>query len=124
MKLKQYKLTRAYQSIMMNLASAQLPMQNAYDVYLLCKAIEPFYTFEINQRKALIERYNGEIDDGMNPRFKSELDAISFRDAITELANCEVDLDVKKIEIPVLSLGDARISPVDIASMEDFVSFI
>ena len=120
--MKQYQINKAYNA-MTRLMTVQFPVRIAYSIYMLMKQIEPCYEFDLKRERELVEKYHGSISmDGMIT-FPSPDDAGLFKDEIDELTNMDVDVRISPISIPYDSLEDQTITPMEIASLEGFVSF-
>lgn len=120
--MKQFEINKAYGALT-HMANMELPVRVAYDVYMLMKALEPTYKFELERERLLVQKYNGEVSpDGMI-KFAAPEDAESFRNEVNELNMMDVEPEYTPITIPYDAMEGHPVTPLEIASLEGFVSF-
>ena len=121
--MKQYQINKAYAALS-RLANMQMPIRDAYNLYMLTEQIKPAYNFELEQERKLIEKYGGTLDQETGAFiFKDKETTEAFRGEIMELNNLDVDVEFSVVTIAMESLGAQKITPVDIMCLEGFVSF-
>lgn len=122
--MKQLQINKAYGALN-KLANMQMPVRDAYNLYLLTEQIKPSYNFALEQEKKLLEKYGGVLDQNTGAfMFKDRETTDAFRQEITELNNLDVETEVDPVEISMDALGTQKITPVDIMCLEGFVAFV
>ena len=120
--MKQYQVNRAY-SALGRLANMQLPVRDSRNLYLLSKQLEDTYYFELEQEKKLIKKYGGTLSANGSVTFANSEDANKFGEELSELNNLEVEIVFNPVVILCDAMGDQKISPLDVACLDGFVSF-
>lgn len=120
--MKEKNLVNGYKALE-RLYSQKLPMADAYRIYQLKGKISDVYQFQMEQEVKIIDEHNGVRGDNGDISFPDELEFAKFRDAIIELNETELDVNVEPVIIPMDHVSNINISPADIESLEGFVSF-
>lgn len=122
--MKQFQINRAY-SALNKLANMQMPIRDAYNLYLLSERIKPAYNFELEQEKKLIEKYAGVLNQNTGAiAFQDDESAASFQREMAALNSFDVDIEVNPVVISMDSLVEQKIAPIDIMCLDGFVTFI
>ena len=122
MKIIQSQINNAYAS-MHKIAGMQLPIKQAYAIYLLSKKIKEHFDFFVEQEKKLIEKYNAEIKDNGTISFSNQEDAIKFQEEYNDYQAFEIEEDFTPITLKFADCGEQNITPADIANLESFIAF-
>lgn len=120
--MKQMQINRAYAALS-RLLNIPLPASEAYGVYMLAKKLESNYTFELEQQKKMVEKYDGTINEDGSIVFTNKENSINFQQEIDELANIEVVLDIDPIVVECAHLDGHKITPIDMYNLDGFVVF-
>lgn len=100
----------------------KLPIKKAHAVYSLAKQINEQREFFINEEKKLIEKFNAEILDGGNIRFKDAESQVGFMTEHNALMHYEVD--AAAIDLSFEDLGDSEFTPVELMQLEGVINFV
>lgn len=120
--MKQYQINKAYNALG-RLANMQLPVRDSRNLYMLSKQLDDAYSFEVEQEKKLIEKYNGVLTGDGGVTFPSNDEAKKFSEDLAELNNLEVDVEFDPVVISCDAMDGQRISPFDVACLDGFVTF-
>lgn len=120
--MKQMQINRAYAALS-RLLNIPLPASEAYGVYMLAKKLEPNYTFELEQQRKLVQKYDGAINSDGSIVFANRKNGIDFQQEIDDLSNIEVILDVDPIIVECSHLDGHKITPIDMYNLDGFVVF-
>ena len=122
--MKQLQINKAYGALN-KLANMQMPVRDAYRLYLLTEQIKPSYNFELEQEKKLLEKYEGVLDQGSGTfQFKDRETMEAFGREMKELNDFDAEIEFDPVEISMDALGTQKLTPVDIMCLEGFVAFI
>lgn len=108
--------------VLQRMMELKLPIKKAYSIYSLAKVINEQREFFINEEKKLIEKFEAEVLEGGNIRFK---DAESQRDFMKEhsvLMKFEVNAEV--VDLSFEDLGNAEFTPVELMQLEGIINFV
>ena len=120
--MKQYQVSNAYETICM-LSEFKLPVSASYSLYTLAKKLEPTQMFVDHKKRELLEEYHGSCDASGYAHFPTKDEESAFVAAINELANLDIEIDFKPVNIPMNCLNDAKLSISDISRLNGFVNF-
>lgn len=120
--MKESKLVNGYKAIE-RLYANKLPMQDAFRIYNLKSTIKEIYNFQMEQELKIIAENHGERKENGDLSFPTELDFARFRDAILELNEVELDVQVEPVVLRMDHIQNIEISPADIEALEGFVFF-
>lgn len=139
--MKQKQITSAYQTLA-KLKDSELPIAAAYRLSLLLKQLEPLVNSQIELEKKLLQKYEGVVkEDGRVDFSKQSTDLTSanqtdeeradvmrrmtcFANEVNELGEQEAEIDFKPIDLKLDSVGDVKLTLVDMARLEGFINFI
>lgn len=122
--MKQFQINKAYGALN-KLANMQMPIRDAYNLYILAERIKPAYNFELEQEKKLIEKYAGVLNQSTGAiTFNDEETTLAFRNEMAELNNFDVDIELTPVPISMDSLAGQKITPIDIMCLDGFVTFV
>ena len=122
--MKQLQINKAYGALN-KLANMQMPVRDAYRLYLLTEQIKPSYNFELEQEKKLLEKYEGVLDQGSGTfKFKDRETMEAFGREMKELNDFDAEIEFDPVEISMDALGTQKLTPVDIMCLKGFVAFI
>ena len=139
--MKQKQITSAYQTLA-KLKDSELPIAAAYRLSLLLKQLEPLVNSQIELEKKLLRKYEGVVkEDGRVDFSKQNTDLTStnqtdeeqadamrrmtgFANEVNELGEQEAEIDFKPIDLRLDSVGDVKLTLVDIARLDGFINFI
>lgn len=108
--------------IVQKLMSLKLPIEKAYDLYILAKQIKDKKDFFIIEEKKIINRFNVSILENGELKFKSEEDQDQFYTEHDALLNYEVK-DISSIELKLEDLKEVKFSAFDISALEGVINF-
>ncbi len=120
--MKQYQINRAYNALG-RMANMQLPVRDSRNLYMLSKQLDDAYSFEVEQEKKLIEKYNGVLAGDGRVTFPNDDEAKKFSEELAELNDLEVDVEFDPVIISCDAMREQRISPFDVACLDGFVVF-
>lgn len=120
--MKQEKISKAY-SALIKLSNYQLPLKKAYEVYKLVKSVEDPYNFACSEEKKYISELHGNVQPDGSISFENVKDYELFVERHNELNEMEVDVDITPVHLSERDMGAQLITPAEIHSLEDFVSF-
>ena len=109
--------------ILQKMMELKLPVKKAYKIYNLAKAIEDKRQFFIDEEKKLIDKFNAEILENGNIKFKTAEDQMNFSKEHAELMNYEIE-DLATLELSFDDLGDAEFTPRDLMALEGVINFV
>lgn len=121
--MKQYQLTKGYNAMSRMANTIALPIKTAYALYSMMKTIEPTFNARIEAEKKLLRDMNGRIDKDGSVVFDTTDGAILYRDALIELNDIDVDIELRPIEISISDIEGQKILPADIDALEGLVFF-
>lgn len=139
--MKQKQITSAYQTLA-KLKDSELPIAAAYRLSLLLKQLEPLVNSQIELEKKLLQKYGGVVkEDGRVDFSKQNTDLTSanqtdedradvmrrmtgFANEVNELGEQEAEIDFKPIDLRLNSVGDVKLTLVDMTRLEGFINFI
>lgn len=139
--MKQKQITSAYQTLA-KLKDSELPIAAAYRLSLLLKQLEPLVNSQIELEKKLLQKYEGVVkEDGRvdfskqntyltstNLTDEDRADAMrrmtGFANEVNELGEQEAEIDFKPIDLRLDSVGDVKLTLVDMTRLEGFINFI
>jgi len=101
----------------------QLPIKDAYNIFGLKKQLNGQYEFEVEREKHFLKQFNGYFDEKGEVRFKKEEDAKRFNNAVMELSEMEIEIQIEPVTMKMDALADLRIAPGDIESLDGIVIF-
>jgi len=119
--MKQYTITKAYQALV-RFSRLNLPMSTAYAVYMLMNTIEPAYRCGAKLEQDILLSLNIETH-GDRMAFPDKDAAEKYLEKMRELNDMDVDIEVKPIDVSCDALGDQKMMPADIRSLEGFIAF-
>jgi hypothetical protein len=100
----------------------KLPIKKAYKAYYLAKVINEKRDFFIGEEKKLIDKFEAEVLEDGNIRFKDSESQLGFMRDHAELMNYEIE-DVAAIELSFDDLGEAKFTPMEIMQLEGVINF-
>lgn len=106
-----------------NLTNCRLPVKKAYSVYKLQQALESPYNFVANEERKAIEDCHAEVQPDGKITFKEISDAVKYRDRMNEVYDMDVEIKAEPVTLTEKDMGDATISPADIAALEGLITF-
>ena len=118
---RQYQVNTAY-GILRRMMDRQLPLRVSYDLFRLAMATEQNYVFELKRESELVNRFGGVIDKEGGVRFGDDGKAQEFKNALAELNQLEVEIEIPEIVIELNE--DMKITPEEVAGLNGFVTFI
>ncbi len=119
--MTQAKLVNAYKALT-HLAVQSLPVRTAYALYKLRRAILPVWEFQREQESALIEKYEGVIEE-TSIQFPSPEAAAAYQREMAELGSLEAE-EVHLPPVPVVPLTDnIMLSVTEIEALDGLVAF-
>lgn len=122
--MKQLQINKAYGALS-RLANIQMPVRDAYKLYLLTEQMKPCCNFQLEQERKLLEKYGGAIDqDSGSFVFKDRETMEAFRREMAELNELDAEIEVDPVEISMDALGAQKLTPADIMCLEGFVAFV
>lgn len=139
--MKQKQITSAYQTLA-KLKDSELPIAAAYRLSLLLKQLEPLVNSQIELEKKLLQKYEGVVkEDGRVDFSKQNTDLTSenqtdedradamrrmtgFANEVNELGEQEAEIDFKPIDLRLDSVGDVKLTLVDMTRLDGFINFI
>lgn len=118
--MTQIEAVKAYK-VLTEIGGMKMPVQTAYKLFTLKKALQPAFEFQVEQERAIAERYQAFVDhEGVYHTWKDE-DKPAFAQELYDLGNAECSVEVKPIEI---QMGEnILLSPDDMAALDPFVTF-
>ena len=108
--------------VLQRIMELKLPIKKAHKVYSLAKQINEQREFFINEEKKLIEKFNAEVLEGGNIRFKDAESQFGFVTEHAELMNYEVSAEV--IELSFDDLGDTEFTATDLVQLDGVINFV
>lgn len=110
---------KAYK-IVNKLTSQELPLQIAYSLFKLKKALKQHYEFQLDQEHVLLDKLSPEYKDDSFV-FKSTEDRNEFVEKMSEVAKMEITVDADIITINTNC--SLNLSVEDIETLDGFVAF-
>ena len=120
--MKQYQITNAY-DILSVMADFKLPTPVSYKLWILARQLEPTQQFIVSEKKKLVGEYNGKIDSNGCVIFDSKDDEAGFVQALTELAETDIVMEIEPVSIPLSCMESINLSIADISKLDGFVIF-
>ena len=118
--MKQSDIIKAYKTIQ-KYEHEKLPLNTSYALYRIKKQLEDQWNFQVERETTIFEKYKPEIKENGNFIFKTPEDTQNFAKDIQELADMDIDIDIRKSTI---SFEDnVQMSVEDISALEEFVIF-
>lgn len=108
--------------ILQRMMELKLPIKKAHGIYSLAKVINEQREFFINEEKKLIEKFNAEILEGGNIRFKDAESQVGFMTEHNALMHYEVD--AAALDLSFEDLGDSEFTPVELMQLEGVINFV
>lgn len=108
--------------ILQRMMELKLPIKKAHSIYSLAKVINEQREFFIKEEKKLIEKFEAEVLEGGNIRFKSAESQRGFMEEHSALMKFEVNAEV--IDLSFEDLGNTEFTPVELMQLEGVVNFI
>lgn len=108
--------------ILQRMMELKLPIKKAHGIYSLAKVINEQREFFINEEKKLIEKFNAEILEGGNIRFKDAESQAGFMTEHSVLMHYEVDATA--LDLSFEDLGDSEFTPVELMQLEGVINFV
>ena len=108
--------------ILQRMMELKLPIKKAHGIYSLAKVINEQREFFINEEKKLIEKFNAEILEGGNIRFKDAESQVGFMTEHNALMQYEVD--AAAIDLSFEDLGNSEFTPVELMQLEGVINFV
>lgn len=120
--MKQYTITKAYQSLM-RLSYMALPIKTAYAVYMMMRNLEPAYECGVKIEQDLMNKFEIKVEQGrLIPKDQESLR--KYLESMKELNNSDVDIEVSPIQVAFSDLEEQWMMASDMKYLEGFVSFI
>lgn len=122
--MKQKDIIKAYK-VLEGMNTNTYPLKLAHDLYMLKKALDPHYQFQVEKEKEIYTKYSPvQTETGLDFGSKEKADAflLEYNKLIEEMQDMEVDLDFVKPSID-LSM-DIKLSMADMEALEPFVEFV
>lgn len=108
---------------MKRMARADVPVRDAYKLYMLMKKLEPAYDFEIDREKTIIVKHGGKIRSDGTISFSQRSSAEEFQREISELKNMEAEIEYEQVTLDLAEMSDCKLSLEDIAALDGFIEF-
>ena len=108
--------------ILQRMMELKLPIKKAHGIYSLAKVINEQREFFINEEKKLVEKFNAEILEGGNIRFKDAESQVGFMTEHNALMRYEVD--AAALDLSFEDLGDSEFTPVELMQLEGVINFV
>lgn len=120
--MKQYRINRAFDALN-KLMKMEMRVQDAHKVFMLKKALEPHYGFELEREKDLVSKYGGTLLPDGRISFSDEQLAEEFRKELEELTQAELDVEIPSVAVRADSFEEQTLSPSVIEALDGFVDF-
>ena len=117
--MKQSAIIKAYRAIN-KLGQLSLPAKLAFDLFKIKQALQPQYDFQVSEESKAIA--DGTVNADGSVSFDNQAAAAACQVKLKELADIDVDLQIKPARIP-LSTPGLTLSMDDIAALDGFVQF-
>ena len=108
-------------------------IRTAFAIHKLFKELESSCQFGISRERSLLEKYNGVVEPNGRINFVHGKDDESikagienmhkYKEEIDELHAMEITEEFTPITLSYEAFGDQKVTPSDIASLDDFVIF-
>lgn len=108
--------------VLQKVMELKLPIKKAYKIYSLAKFIEDKRQFFVEEEKKLITKFEGEILENGNIRFKTPVEQGKFSQEHQELMTYEVE-GLESIDLSFDDLGEAEFTPRDLMLLEGVINF-
>lgn len=119
--MTQIEAVRAYK-VLQSLGGAKMPVQTAYKLFTLRKALQPAYEFQAEQERAIAKRYSAYVDKDGHFHTKDEADMKGFGEALVELGDAECTVTCDKPEVKAGELPD--LSPDELEALDPVLDLI
>lgn len=120
--MKQNQITKVYGALK-EFSALRLPVHIAYQVFSIMKTIESYYQCGVEMERKLIEQHGGVPGNGESISFPSVDEATKFRDALVELGELDVEIDIKPIRVTKSQLGDQTIRVQTMMNLDGVIVF-
>lgn len=117
--MKQSAIIKAYRAIN-KMGQLCLPAKLAFDLFKIKQELQPQYDFQVSEESKAIT--GGTVNADGSVSFESRDAAAACQVKLKELADIDVDLQIKPAHIP-LSTPGLTLSMDDIAAIDGFVQF-
>lgn len=119
--MKQNKIIKAY-NVLDKMSQMQFSLKTSYNIMKLKKQLQTQYDFQSAEQQKAFDAFNGKISENNQLYFQNVEDMQAFSDKLNELADLDIDIDIKSIEIALTE--EISITPQELQSLEGFVNFI
>lgn len=117
--MKQSAIIKAYRAIN-KLGQQDLPIRLAFDLFQIKQALQPHWNFQLDAEGKAIT--GGTVNADGSVSFDNQDAAAACQAKLQELADIDVDLQIKPARIP-LSTPGLTLSMDDIAALDGFIKF-
>lgn len=137
--MKQYRISKAYQ-VLNGMQNMDMPVRMALHLSMLMKKLSPCFDSAVECERRLLVKYDGDIDANGRIVFKirgaeegkatdqDRADAQARMDGFNreqeELAQTEIELDFKPVDIKLDDVTDMKITMADMTALDGFVNFV
>lgn len=137
--MKQYRISKAYQ-VLNGMQNMDMPVRMALHLSMLMKKLSPCFDSAVECERRLLAKYDGDIDANGRIVFKirgadegkatdqDRADAQARMDGFNreqeELAQTEIELDFKPVDIKLDDVADMKITMADMTALDGFVNFV
>lgn len=116
--MKQSNIVSAYK-VLTKLSQQDLPIRLAFDLFKIKQQLQPQWDFQIEEETKAAATAT-QLPGG-RLEFPSAEEADVFRKKLAEIAEMDVELEIKKASIPLTA--EIRLSVEDIEALKDFAEF-
>lgn len=118
--MKQSKITQACK-VLNSLSEQRLPLPVSYQIMKLRKALQTAWEFQIQEEQRIFSLFPPVSFENNQYKFKTPEDAQGFKEAFSELAEMENDIEFTPLNLPLMN--EMSLSAKDIEALQDFVFF-
>ena len=119
--MKRTEIIRAFRALL-RLKDTDMPIRCAWGIYWLVEQLKPLYDSTTELEAVLFEKYGGSVIEG-NITFPNTESADAFMHEYNKMSNEDLDTKIRKVVVNFNEIGNAIMTPADIAFLHDIIQF-